>query len=151
MAEIGFYHCTRQPAEEVAVRLAEKALGAGKRVLMAAAPELLDGLDRRLWTEIPDSFLAHGRAGEEDAALQPILLSGPEGLAAPPANGATFLMLVSLALPERLEGYERLFLLFEEGSPAQAAARTAWKGLGSREGLSRSYWQQRGRGWERAG
>jgi DNA polymerase-3 subunit chi len=151
LVEIGFYHCTRQPAVAVAVRLADKALGAGKRVLAAAERETIDELDRCLWTDLPDSFLAHGRAGAADAALQPVLLAGPEGASDRPENGASFLMLVGVPLPESVDAFERVFLLFEEGTPAQEAARTAWKHLAGREGLQRSYWQQKGGRWEKAG
>ncbi|MFN3591168.1 MAG: DNA polymerase III subunit chi [Thermaurantiacus sp.] len=151
MAEIGFYHCTRQPAIEVAVRLADKALAAGKRVLMVADPDTIDGLDRRLWTDLPETFLAHGRAGAPDAALQPILLAGPDAAGSAPANGAAFLMLVGVPLSDAVTGFERLFLLFEEGSPAQDEARKAWKALAARDDMRRSYWQQRGTSWEKAG
>ncbi len=150
MTEIGFYHCTRQPAVDVTVRLAEKALAAGQRVLVAAEEALLDTLDMRLWTDRAESFLAHGRAGGPDAALQPILLAGPGALAAAPENGAPLLMLVSLPLPARLEPFERIFLLFEEGSPAEAEARRAWKGLAGRADVRRTYWQQQGGAWRRA-
>ena len=151
MAEIGFYHCTRQPAVGVAVRLADKAFGTGRRMLIVAEPPLLDALDERLWTDLPETFLAHGRQGGPDAALQPILLAAPEGLAQAPENGATFLMLVSVPLPERIAGFERLFLLFEEGSRAHEAARDSWRRLSGHAGLTRSYWQQKGQRWERAG
>lgn len=148
--EVGFYHCTRRPAPQVAVRLAEKSLASGRRLLIAAEDRLLDDLDHRLWVEVPESFLAHGRAGGPHAARQPILLAAPGELAAPAANGASWLMLVGLPPPEPLEAWERLFLLFEADTPAEAIARAAWRGLAGRAGVVRSYWQEgRSGGWTR--
>lgn len=145
--DIGFYHCTRAPAVSVAVRLAAKALASGKRLLLVADADRLDAVDRALWVDAPDSFLAHGRAGGPDEAQQPILLADAAG---PAANGATLLMLVEAGVPAALDGYERVLNLFEDGSPAHARARADWKALSARDGLTRSYWQQtEGGGWDR--
>jgi DNA polymerase-3 subunit chi len=146
--EVGFYRCTRQPAVEVAVALAARAWETRQRLLLVAAPAQLDTLDERLWTDRPDQFLAHGRAGAPDEELQPILLADAVH---PPANGALLLMLVDVPLPDAIEGFRRTFLLFEEGSETHAAAREAWKGLAGRTDVARVYWQQKGGRWEKAG
>lgn len=140
--DVGFYHCTRDPAGLVAVRLSAKALAAGQRLLVLGEAERLEQLDRALWETDADSFLAHGMAGSPDDALQPILLSA----AAVPANGARLLMLLENGLPASFDQFERVFHLFEEGSPAHARARLDWKALGQRDNVKRSYWQQTGRG-----
>jgi DNA polymerase-3 subunit chi len=143
--EVGFYHCTRAPAREVAVRLVARAHGSGQRLLVVGEPERLQALDRALWVNDPASFLPHGMAGEGHEAEQPILLSeAPE-----PANGARLLMLLETGLPAGFDRFERVLNLFEDGSDAHARARADWKALGARDGVSRIYWQQKdGGGWE---
>ncbi len=144
--EVGFYHCTRAPAVEVAVRLAEKVLATGQRLLVVGAPARLQALDKALWTMSGDSFIPHAMAGGEHDAEQPILLA----TAPTPANGATLMMLLDVGVPAEVEGYARVLNLFEDGTDAHGRARTDWKALGSRDGLTRTYWQQNDRGgWEK--
>lgn len=146
--DVGFYHCTRDPAGLVAVRLAAKAVAAGQRLLIVAESARLETLDRALWEADADSFLAHGIAGTDDDGLQPILLSDQ----AVPGNGARLLMLLEHGLPAAFDQFERVFHLFEEGGAAHARARLDWKAVGQREGVERSYWQQTERGgWARRG
>lgn len=114
---------------------------------MADRPRL-EALDKALWAADPDSFLPHAIAGGADDAEQPILLAE----AATGANGAEILMLLETGVPAALEGYERVLNLFEEGGEGLVRARTDWKALLDREGLTRSYWQQKdGGGWEKRG
>jgi DNA polymerase-3 subunit chi len=143
--EIGFYHCTRAPAVEVAVRLAEKVLASGQRLLVVGESARLESLDKALWTMSDDSFIPHAIAGGEHDAEQPILLAP----ALTPANGATLLMLLDVGVPAEVEGYARVLNLFEDGTEAHSRARTDWKALGGRDGLTRTYWQQSDRGWEK--
>lgn len=146
MTEIGFYHCTRAPAVDVAVKLAAKVLQSGQRLLVLGAPERLDALDRALWVADPDSFLPHGRAGGEHDAEQPILLADK----LTPANQAGLLLLLEVGVPADIEGFERVLNLFEDGTDAHARARQDWKALGGRANLARTYWQQTDRGgWEK--
>jgi DNA polymerase-3 subunit chi len=146
MIDIGFYHCTRAPANEVAIRLAEKALTGGGRLLVIGAPERLETLDRLMWTYMDHSFLPHGRAGGAHDADQPVLLSETPD----PANGAKLLLSLEAGVPATLDGFDRLFNLFEDGTPAHSRARADWKALADREGLTRSYWQQTERGgWQK--
>ncbi len=148
--DLGFYHCTRQPAREVAVRLAEKAWLAGQRLLILSDPDTLADLDQSLWTRDPASFLPHGLAGTADDPEQPILLA-PE-MRAPAPNGARLLMLVGLPLPPppEAEQFDRILLLFEDGSDAHARARADWRAAADRATIERSYWQQtESGGWAR--
>ena len=146
--DIGFYHCTRAPAAEVAVRLAAKAHGSGQRLLVVGEADALAALDRALWVAEPESFLPHGLAGGEHDAEQPILLATEA--AAVPANGARLMMLLESGLPPTFDAYERLLCLFNDGSPAHGRARADWKALSGRDGLVLSYWQQTPRGgWEK--
>ncbi len=130
------------------MRLAAKAHETGKRLLIVSDPARLQALDKALWTADPDSFLPHAQAGGADDAEQPILLA--EAVTA--ANGARILLLVEHGLPQALDGFERVLNLFEEGGEGQVQARSDWKALLDREGLTRSYWQQKeGGGWEKRG
>lgn len=147
---IGFYHCTRTPALTVAVQLATRAFESGNRLLIVAEPEAAATLDQRLWTDDAASFIPHGLADGPEPEAQPILIAAAAD--APPANGARWAMFVSLPLPDDApDRFERIFLLFEEGAPAQEAARSAWRRLKSRADRKPSYWQQRGGRWVAAG
>lgn len=144
--DIGFYHCTRQPANEVAIRLAEKALAGGQRLLVIGARDRLEQLDRLMWTYTDHSFLPHALAGGAHDADQPVLLSET----VEPANGAKLLLSLEAGVPAALDGFDRLLNLFEDGTPAHARARADWKALADREGLTRSYWQQTEKGgWQK--
>ncbi|WP_374387158.1 DNA polymerase III subunit chi [Sandaracinobacter sp.] len=146
--DIGFYHCTRAPAAEVAVRLSAKAMEGGQRLLVIGPADRLAALDKALWTLLPDSFLPHGLAGGADDAEQPILLSET----VTPANGARLLLSLEAGVPGEMDGFDRVLNLFEDGSPAHERARRDWKALSARDGLTRSYWQQTERGgWEKRG
>lgn len=132
------------------MRLAAKAHGAGQRLLIVADAELLASLDAALWTKEAASFLPHGLAGTPHDPDQPILLA-PEVLA-PAPNGARLLMLVARPLPPEAEQFDRIFLLFEDGTDAHARARTDWRAAANRATLDRSYWQQtESGGWARKG
>ncbi len=134
------------PANEVAVRLADKVLGQGKRLLIVGEASRLEALDRLLWTFGDNSFLPHGRAGGPHDADQPILLAETPD----PANGATLLLSLEAGIPADMAPFERVLNLFEDGTPAHSRARADWKALADREGVARSYWQQTERGgWEK--
>ncbi len=144
--EIGFYHCTRRPAVEVAVQLAARAWSARQRLLIMAADDLLERLDRALWTQDPASFLPHGRAGGPHEAEQPILLAG----APVPANRAELLMLVEAPLPDLPLPFARAFHLFDDGSGAHMRARGEWKALAGNPLVTRVFWKQAETGkWEK--
>lgn len=147
--DVGFYHCTRAPAIEVAVRLAAKAHAGGQRLLLLAPPERLEALDKLLWTFDDASFLPHGQAGTADDAEQPILLAPELGEGAA-GNGARLLLLMETGLPADFVQFDRVLNLFEDGSPAHERARADWKALQARENVERSYWQQKENGgWDK--
>jgi len=128
------------------VRLAEKALGQGKRLLIVGDRARLEELDRLLWTQADHSFLPHALAGGPHDSEQPILLAEtPE-----PANGAPLLLSLEAGIPADLSAFERVLNLFEDGTAAHSRARADWKALADRDGVVRSYWQQTERGgWEK--
>ncbi|QXX74351.1 DNA polymerase III subunit chi [Methylovirgula sp. HY1] len=153
MPEIWFYHLQHQPLEKVLPSLVEKALDKGWRVVVqAAAEERLDALDDTLWTYADASFLAHGRARDGDAEMQPIYLTtGSEN-----PNGARLRLFVegadvaALLIAEPCDMYERMILLFDGADEDQLiAARMQWKTLKG-QGHTLAYWQQGERGgWEK--
>ncbi len=130
----------------MAIRLAEKALAGGQRLLVIGARERLELLDTLMWTYADHSFLPHALAGGPHDADQPVLLSET----AEPANGAKLLLSLEAGVPATLDGFDRLFNLFEDGTPAHTRARADWKALADREGMERSYWQQTEKGgWKK--
>ena len=130
---VDFYQLERDRAETVVPMLAAKALAGGARLSVACAGAAeRDALSDALWRHADDSFLAHGKAGDQADARQPILLDEEPSR----ANGAT-LLLVADGVWRAVEGFERLLFLFR---PEEAAeARTRWKAL---EGGDRHYWAQ---------
>ena len=137
---VDFYQLSRDPAEKALVLLARKTLGAGERLLVVSQDaDQLGRIDRALWEEEPESFLAHGLAGGEHDAVQPILLSE----AAEPANGARFCAITDGVWREG--EFARTLFLFDDATIA--AARQCWVMLGQREGVERKFWKQDGGRW----
>lgn len=147
--EIWFYHLERSTLEQVLPGLLEKCRERGWRALVRVAdPVRLEQLDELLWTFRDDSFLAHGRAGEPEAARQPVLLT--EGMDNP--NGAQALFIVDGADLGEPEGLERCFVVFDgRDETALNRARGLWKQLKD-AGRTLAYWKQTEAGrWEKAG
>ncbi|WP_371431544.1 DNA polymerase III subunit chi [Novosphingobium sp.] len=142
---VDFYQLSRDPAEGVLPQIARNTLGAGARLLVVSQDEAqLGRIGEALWTRLPDSFLAHGRAGGAHDSRQPILLSDTVN----PANGARFLALADGVWRDAAEGaedFERVFLLFPPDRID--SARDCWRMLGQREGVDRRYWRQDGGKW----
>ncbi|GAO53777.1 DNA polymerase III subunit chi [Novosphingobium sp. MD-1] len=142
---VDFYQLSRDPAEGVLPLIARNTLGAGARLLVVSQDEAqLGRIGEALWTRLPDSFLAHGRAGGAHDSRQPILLSDTVN----PANGARFLALADGLWRDAAEGaedFERVFLLFPPDRIH--SARDCWRMLGQREGVDRRYWRQEGGKW----
>jgi len=138
MAEILFYHLETRPLEAVVPQLLEKTLERGWRaVVEAGSRERAEALDALLWTYRDDSFLAHGLDGEPEEAHHPIVIT--TGTANP--NGASVRFFVDRAVPQAVEGYERIVYLFSGLDPeAVEEARAAWRAL--RDGHAVTYWQQ---------
>ena len=139
---VDFYQLSRDPAEAVVPVLAANTLKAGQRMLVVSADEAQRAaVSQALWSHAPESFLAHGEAGGEHDARQPVLLS--EAVDAP--NGAKFVALPDGAWRIGLDAFERVFLLF---GPAEIeGARGCWRMLGEREDVERKFWVQDGGRW----
>jgi DNA polymerase-3 subunit chi len=148
MTEMLFYHLQRQPLERVLPPLLEKSLERGWRVVVQAeTDERVDALDAHLWTYRDDAFLAHGTYRENEAALQPVLLTVHDHN----PNGANIRFLIDgAAVPGDAASYQRVVLVFDgEDDAAVAAARARWSEAKA-QGFEATYWQcdESGR-WEK--
>lgn len=144
--KVDFYHLTVQPIERILPRLAERVLAEGGRMLVVTADERQRAaLDKLLWSYAPESFLPHAQAGGANDAAQPLLIHA-EPVA---ANGARHILLADGIWRDEALGFDRAFHLFDEANIA--AARTAWRALGDRDGVERRYWKQDETGrWQQA-
>ncbi|MGV8832180.1 MAG: DNA polymerase III subunit chi [Devosia sp.] len=142
MADVLFYHLEVRPLEEVLPQLLEKTLERGWRAIVeVGSSERAEVLDAALWTYRDDSFLAHGLAGAETDAHQPILIT----TSTDNPNGAACRFFVDRAVPQSAEGYERIVYMFSGHDPdAVAEARLAWRAL--KDSGQLTYWQQEASG-----
>jgi DNA polymerase-3 subunit chi len=147
LTEVLFYHLQRQPLEHVLPTLLERSLARGWRVVVeAGSEERVEALDAHLWTYAEVSFLPHGSAKDGDLDRQPIaLVTGSSN-----PNAAAVRFFVDGALPDEVEGYDRVVLLFDgNDEDAVEAARVRWKALKA-AGHDLTYWQQSDEGrWEK--
>lgn len=140
--QVDFYQLSRDPVEKVLPSIARRVLDGGGRMLIVAADGLrLDRISAALWQAAPESFLAHGRAGEENADLQPILLShGTEAL-----NGARHIALADGIWRDEAFGFDRVFYFFDADTVEEA--RQNWRALSRKEGVEPRFWRQEGGKW----
>ncbi|HXX06867.1 MAG TPA: DNA polymerase III subunit chi [Pseudolabrys sp.] len=144
MTEILFYHLQGQKVEAVLPTLLEKSIERGwKVVVQGSSEERMDALDAHLWTYRDDGFLPHGSWREQEAALQPVLLTPNDGN----PNAASVRFLIDGApMPEDPQNYQRIVLLFDgDDEEAVTAARAHWTAA-REKGLSATYWQVDGQG-----
>jgi DNA polymerase-3 subunit chi len=138
---VGFYLAPEQPVERVLPQIAKKAIESGDRVLVVAEDGgLLDRIGKALW-DLPEDFLANGRADAPHAERQPLLLS--ETCEA--ANGAKLVAFADGRWREEAKGFDRAFLFFDEAG--RAAARETWRGLDTADGIEREFWEYDGGKW----
>jgi DNA polymerase-3 subunit chi len=150
VTDIGFYQLATRRAEAVLPQLVGKALAAGHRLVVRAAPELLARLDTALWTTPPDSFVPHGidvEIGADRAANQPVLLTTAP---LPAANGADCLAQVGDDLPDDLSGLTRVLFLFD--ADGTEVARNRWRQVAKLPHVKPVYWREADGGrFEKAG
>ena len=142
MLRLGFYLSGAQPVERVLPLIARAAAKAGQRmVVVAEDADLLDRLDKALWEQVPDDYLAHGRADAPHARRQPVLLSTD----CTAANGATLVALADGQWRPEAERFERALLLFDESG--RAASREIWRLFDQREDVTREFHELDGGKW----
>jgi DNA polymerase-3 subunit chi len=139
---VDFYLLSQGAVETTLPRVSRSVKGAGERLLVVSDDEeQLAALDKALWEQFPEDFLAHGRAGEAHAARQPLLL-GDSCLA---ENAARFVAFADGVWRDEGFGFERAFLFFDNRTID--AARGTWRMLGEREDVERHFWKQEGGRW----
>jgi len=139
---VDFYQLSRDPAEAALPLIARSALKLGEKLLVVSSDSAqLGRISEALWTRLPDTFLAHGRAGEGHEGRQPILLSGEPSA----QNGARYLAIADGIWRDGDPTFERTFYMFDESTLQDA--RKCWVMLGKREGLERRFWKQEGGKW----
>ncbi len=139
---VDFYQLSRDPVEKALPAIARAVKRAGERLLVVCADaDRLAELDRALWEDAPEEFLAHGRADAPHASRQPLLLSAD----CAPANQARYIAFADGVWRDEAFGFERAFLLFDQGTID--GARQCWRMLGEREGAERHFWKQDGGRW----
>ena len=147
MVEIAFYHLERSTLESALPRLLEKTLEAGKKaVVLAGSEDKVETLNDVLWSYEQGSWLPHGSINDGHPENQPIWLSTSSDA----SNGATFLFLTDGGDTDRIEGFERCFILFDGNDPiAVDKARERWL-LYKEKNLPVVYWQEQGNGgWKK--
>lgn len=139
---VDFYQLSRDPAELVVPLIARATRRAGERLLVVSEDDQdLSRISEALWERLPEAFLAHGRAGEEHEARQPVLLS--QGCH--PGNGARYVALADGLWRDEAVSFERTFLLF--GANRIEGARDCWRMLGQKPDVERRFWKQEGGRW----
>lgn len=140
--QVDFYQLSRDPVDQVLPAIAARVLALGERLLVVGqdGPQL-DRISAGLWAGPPESFLAHGRAGEGRDSIQPVLLASN----CVAANGARHIALVDGLWREEALAFERAFYFFDASTIEDA--RDNWRALAKREGVSPRFWRQDGRKW----
>ncbi len=142
-----FYHLVRMDPRAVVATLADRALAEGWRVaLRLPDADRAAWWDAALWLHPEDGFLPHGLAGGPHDARQPVLIAAG---AAPPANGARYLMSLEGAPvdPGEAAGLARIAVLFDGNDPAAVeTARGQWRRL-TGAGVAAQYWAEDGGRW----
>jgi DNA polymerase-3 subunit chi len=140
--QVDFYQLSRDPVDQVLPAIAARILAMGARLLVVAdEPDRLERISVGLWNGPPDSFLAHGRAGEAGEGHQPILL----GTSCDAANGARHVALADGLWREEALDFDRVFHFFDDSTIE--AARASWRALAKRDGIESRYFKQDGRKW----
>jgi DNA polymerase-3 subunit chi len=139
---VDFYQLSRDPVEQVLPAIAGRVLSSGERLLVVDGDaERRARISEGLWSGPPESFLAHGQAGEGREGVQPILLSD----GCDPGNGARHIALADGMWREEALGFERVFYFFDAATID--GARSSWRALAKREGVTPHFWRQEGRRW----
>lgn len=134
--------CGRQPVERVLPLIARAAKRAGQRMLVVSdSDEQIVALDKALWEECAEDFLAHGRADAPHAERQPLLLSNDCAA----VNGAKLVAFADGQWRDEAEGFERAFVFF--GDEGREAARGIWRLFDQREEVAREYHALEGGQW----
>jgi DNA polymerase-3 subunit chi len=140
--QVDFWQYSQGPVERIVALIAERVIAGGDRLLVVDSnAERRAATSRALWEAKPESFLAHGEAGEPHAARQPILLSETYEL----ANGAKVAVLADGEWRDPGSAFERVIVLF--GEDQAAPLRAVWRQFDARENVARGYFEQEAGKW----
>jgi DNA polymerase-3 subunit chi len=127
MTQVDFY-VLESPARgdrfKLCCRLAETAWGQGRRILVhCASAEEAQQVDRLLWVFHDQSFVPHGRLGQADPALTPVLIAHSG------ESGDEHDVLINLApeVPLFFSRFDRVAEPVDADPPARAASRERFK------------------------
>ena len=127
MTRVDFYVLEAQARGDryvLACRLAEKAWQQGHRVYLHTGSENESRhLDRLLWTYRDGSFLPHGRCGEADAALNPILV----GHDTEAGDEHDVLINLATAVPPFFSRFERVAETLDQDPQIRDAGRQRYR------------------------
>jgi DNA polymerase-3 subunit chi len=127
MTQVDFYVLEtpdRGDRFQLSCRLAEKAWSQGHRILVhCASAEDAQRMDRLLWVFRDHSFVPHGRVGQVDPGLTPVLIAQP-GQSADEHD-----VLINLApeVPLFFSRFDRVAEPVDADPPARAASRERFK------------------------
>jgi DNA polymerase-3 subunit chi len=110
-------------------------------LVVSGDADLLERLDKALWEQFPEDYLAHGRADAPHAARQPVLLSTD----CTAANGATLVALADGQWRPEAEQFDRALLFFDESG--RAASRQVWRLFDQRDDVTREFHELDGGKW----
>ena len=123
MTEVDFYFNAEDPLQ-VTCRLAAKALGQKKRLLIYASDaETLSRVDRLLWTSPAIGFVPHCHAGDAIAADTPVLLAADERT----PEHCEILLNLSPECPPHFERFERLLEVVGTDDAARESGRGRYR------------------------
>lgn len=147
--KVNFYHLTRSSLFEALPKLLEKMLQKNLRVeVIHEDMNILEELNKVLWTYSPKSCLPHGMKGDPYPTQHPIWLTDqPNHI-----NGSHVLIYCSLSKPLEIKDCNYYVVFFDEqNSDMVKRARQEWKTLQD-AGYALSYWKQNSNGkWEEQG
>lgn len=150
MTDIVFYHLTETTLDEALPVLVERSVARQWKVTIQAGDDASrDRLDTRLWEFAADSFLPHGKDGDDPVENHPIFLTTKELN----QNASNIRFIVENAdIPDGLNTYERVAVMFDgQDDYSVNQARGSWKTLKD-AGHTLTYWKQSPEGkWERQG
>mgnify|MGYP001463617463 FL=1 len=113
--QIDFYHLKSDDIAAPLAMLCDKAVASGQKMLILAREVHFEAVSAALWSQKPESFLAHNKDDGEGADHAPVWVS-----TRPEQNQiqAEFIALTSGMIPPDLGRFKRVFNLFD-GSDKQ--------------------------------
>lgn len=127
MTRIDFYildQRSRQNRYSLACRLAEKAYQQGHRVLIhTPSEEEIRHMDRLLWTYRQGSFIPHGRTGDADPSVTPVLIGDGNEAAAE----HDILINLQQEVPDFFSRFERLIEPIDREEEIKDAGRKRFR------------------------